>query len=178
MFQKLITYSIRHKLVVGVFTIALIVWGIVSLIHLPSILRRILPTIRFRSSLRRLRSKRRRWSNTLLLRWKWRLPTSPNSRSEEHLAKRTLGAITLVFDDDVDIYWARSQVSQMLTQVEKDLPKISRKPRWDRFATGLGEIYHYTVRAEKGYDSSIPSPSCATIQDSDCREQQLWGPRA
>ena len=35
MFQKLITYSIRHKLVVGVFTIALIVWGIVSLIHLP-----------------------------------------------------------------------------------------------------------------------------------------------
>jgi heavy metal efflux system protein len=35
MFQKLITYSIRHKLVVGVFTIALIIWGIVSLIHLP-----------------------------------------------------------------------------------------------------------------------------------------------
>lgn len=37
MFQKLITYSIRHKLVVGVFTIALIIWGIVSLIHLPSV---------------------------------------------------------------------------------------------------------------------------------------------
>ena len=35
MFQKLITYSIRHKLVVGVFTIALVIWGIVSLIHLP-----------------------------------------------------------------------------------------------------------------------------------------------
>ncbi len=86
MFQKLITYSIRHKLVVGVFTIALIIWGIVSLIHLPfdstpditdnqvqvitqaPSLGAILPTIRFRSSPRRLRSERRRWSNMLPLR--------------------------------------------------------------------------------------------------------------
>ena len=35
MFQKLITYSIHNKLVVGVATLALIVWGVWSLIHLP-----------------------------------------------------------------------------------------------------------------------------------------------
>lgn len=35
MFQKLITYSIRHKLVIGVLSIALMVWGIWSLVHLP-----------------------------------------------------------------------------------------------------------------------------------------------
>ena len=35
MFQKLITYSIHHKMVVGILTVALVVWGIWSLVHLP-----------------------------------------------------------------------------------------------------------------------------------------------
>lgn len=35
MFQKLITYSIHHKMVVGILTVALAVWGIWSLVHLP-----------------------------------------------------------------------------------------------------------------------------------------------
>ena len=35
MFQKLITYSIRHKLVIGVLSIALAIWGVWSLVHLP-----------------------------------------------------------------------------------------------------------------------------------------------
>jgi heavy metal efflux system protein len=35
MFQKLITYSIRHKLVIGVLSIALAIWGVWSLMHLP-----------------------------------------------------------------------------------------------------------------------------------------------
>ena len=35
MFQKLITYSIRHKLVIGVLSVALAIWGVWSLVHLP-----------------------------------------------------------------------------------------------------------------------------------------------
>ena len=35
MFQKLITYSIHHKMVVGILTVALAVWGIWSLVYLP-----------------------------------------------------------------------------------------------------------------------------------------------
>ena len=35
MFQRLITYSIHHKLVVGIFTLALVAWGVWSLVNLP-----------------------------------------------------------------------------------------------------------------------------------------------
>ena len=52
----------------------------------------------------------------------------------------------------------------MLTQVEKDLPK-NVENRDGPIATGLGEIYHYTVRAEKGYYNKYsqqlqPSKDC------------------
>ena len=64
MFQKLITYSIRHKLVVGVFTIALVIWGIVSLIHLPFDSTPDITDNQVQVITQALRSERRRWSNT------------------------------------------------------------------------------------------------------------------
>ena len=170
MFQKLITYSIRHKLVVGVFTIALIVWGIVSLIHLPfdstpDITDNQVQVITQAPSLGAQEVEQ--YVTTPV---EMALANIPELKERRSISRSGLSVITLVFDDDVDIYWARSQVSQMLTQVEKDLPK-NVETEMGPIATGLGEIYHYTVRAEKGYEHKYSLTQLRTIQDWIVRKQ-------
>ena len=170
MFQKLITYSIRHKLVVGVFTIALIVWGIVSLIHLPfdstpDITDNQVQVITQAPSLGAQEVEQ--YVTTPV---EMALANIPELKERRSISRSGLSVITLVFDDDVDIYWARSQVSQMLTQVEKDLPK-NTETEMGPIATGLGEIYHYTVRAEKGYEHKYSLTQLRTIQDWIVRKQ-------
>ncbi len=52
--------------------------------------------------------------------------------------------MTVVFDDDVDIYWARQQVSERVVEARAHLPP-GAEPRLGPVATGLGEVYMYTV---------------------------------
>lgn len=170
MFQKLITYSIRHKLVVGVFTIALVIWGIVSLIHLPfdstpDITDNQVQVITQAPSLGAQEVEQ--YVTTPV---EMALANIPELKERRSISRSGLSVITLVFDDDADIYWARSQVSQMLTQVEKDLPK-NVETEMGPIATGLGEIYHYTVRAEKGYEHKYSLTQLRTIQDWIVRKQ-------
>ena len=170
MFQKLITYSIRHKLVVGVFTIALVIWGIVSLIHLPfdstpDITDNQVQVITQAPSLGAQEVEQ--YVTTPV---EMALANIPELKERRSISRSGLSVITLVFDDDADIYWVRSQVSQMLTQVEKDLPK-NVETEMGPIATGLGEIYHYTVRAEKGYEHKYSLTQLRTIQDWIVRKQ-------
>jgi len=165
MFQKLITYSIRHKLVVGVFTIALVIWGIVSLIHLPfdstpDITDNQVQVITQAPSLGAQEVEQ--YVTTPV---EMALANIPELKERRSISRSGLSVITLVFDDDADIYWARSQVSQMLTQVEKDLPKDA-ETEMGPIATGLGEIYHYTVRAEKGYPGRSGSERLGRLREA------------
>ena len=66
------------------------------------------------------------------------------------LSKIGLSVITVVFEDGVDIYFARQQVFERLQQARERLPK-GIEPQLGPITTGLGEIYQYLVEGEK-YD--------------------------
>jgi len=57
-----------------------------------------------------------------------------------------LSQITLVFNDDLDIYRARQLVSERIQEVASELPR-GMLPRLGAITTGLGEVVHYAVRA-------------------------------
>jgi cobalt-zinc-cadmium resistance protein CzcA len=44
-----------------------------------------------------------------------------------------LSVITIVFKDDIDLYWARQQVAERLQQVSKDIPQSLGTPQWHLF---------------------------------------------
>ena len=111
MFQKLITYSIRHKLVVGVFTIALVIGASFRSSIFLSILRRILPTIRCRLSPRQPSLGAQEVEQYVTTPVEMALANIPELKERRSISRSGLSVITLVFDDDADIYWARSQVS-------------------------------------------------------------------
>lgn len=170
MFQKLITYSIHHKLVIGILSIALMAWGIWSLINLPfdstpDITDNQVQVITQAPSLGAQEVEQ--YVTTPI---EMALANIPRMEERRSISRSGLSVITLVFDDGVDIYWAREQVNQVLGNVKEQLPKnadIEMGP----VATALGEIYHYTVRAKKGYEDKYSLTQLRTIQDWIVRKQ-------
>ncbi|MCW4127531.1 CusA/CzcA family heavy metal efflux RND transporter [Prevotella copri] len=170
MFQKLITYSIRHKLVIGVLSIALAIWGIWSLVHLPfdstpDITDNQVQVITQAPSLGAQEVEQ--YVTTPV---EMALANIPRIQERRSISRSGLSVITLVFDDAADIYWARSQVSQVVEQLEKELPK-NTETEMGPIATGLGEIYHYTIRAKEGYEHQYSLTQLRTMQDWIVRKQ-------
>ncbi len=74
------------------------------------------------------------------------LPKLSYTRS---LSRYGLSQVTVVFEDGTDIYFARQRVAERISQVKSLLPP-GLEPEMGPIATGLGEIYMFTVEAEPG----------------------------
>lgn len=170
MFQKLITYSIRHKLVIGVLSIALAIWGVWSLVHLPFDSTPDITDNQVQVITQAPSQGAQEVEQYVTTPVEMALANIPRIQERRSISRSGLSVITLVFDDNADIYWARSQVSQVVEQLEKELPK-NTETEMGPIATGLGEIYHYTVRAKKGYEDKYSLTDLRTLQDWIVRKQ-------
>ena len=176
MFQKIINFSIRNKLFIGILTLALIVWGIVSLSQLPfdstpDITNNQVQVITQAPSLGAQEVEQ--FITTPL---EMSLSNIPRMTERRSISRSGLSVITLVFDDDADIYWARQQVSQQIKEAEESIPAGTAKVEMAPISTGLGEIYHYTIRAKKGYEDKYSLTDIRTLQDWIVRKQLAGTP--
>ena len=85
------------------------------------------------------------------------------------ISRYGLSQVTAVFEDGTDVYFARQQVTERLQQVKSQLPP-GTEPSLGPVATGLGEIFMYTVDAEPGSKNADGKPWSAT----DMRTIQDW----
>lgn len=81
-----------------------------------------------------------------------------------------LSQVTAVFEDGTDIYFARQQVAERLQQASSQLP-AGLNPSLGPVATGLGEIFMYTLEPEKGYEEIWTPTALRTLQDWSVRPQ-------
>ncbi|GJL77825.1 MAG: cation transporter [Nitrospinaceae bacterium] len=99
------------------------------------------------------------------------LPKMSHTRS---LSRYGLSQVTVIFEDDTDIYFARQLLSSRLQEVKSKLP-TGIEPILGPIATGLGEIFMWTVDQENGFrkpDGSSYSPTeLRSIQDWIIRPQ-------
>lgn len=63
-----------------------------------------------------------------------------------------LSAVTVVFHEGTDLFWARQMVNERLTDAKDNIPEDLASPQIGPISTGLGEIYQFEVRAEPGYE--------------------------
>lgn len=61
-----------------------------------------------------------------------------------------LSAVTVVFAEGTDIYWARQLISERLIEAREQIPEGYGEPSMGPISSGLGEIYQFEVRGE-GY---------------------------
>ncbi|HGM4743402.1 TPA: efflux RND transporter permease subunit [Stenotrophomonas maltophilia] len=86
------------------------------------------------------------------------------------ISRYGLSQVTVVFEDGTDIYFARQQVAERLQQAASQLP-TGLKPTLGPVAAGLGEIFMYTVEAEKGAEETWTPMALRTLQDWVVRPQ-------
>ncbi len=72
----------------------------------------------------------------------------PSVTQIRSVSKFGLSAVTIVFEDGTDIYWARQQVSERIAVAEEMIPAGYATPELGPISTGLGEIYQFELRGE------------------------------
>ena len=97
----------------------------------------------------------------------------PDLEEIRSVSKFGLSAVTVVFDDSVDIYFARQLVLERLSQAREQIPESIGSPEMGPISTGLGEIYQYELRAN---GDSHDATALRTIQDWNVRRQLLGVP--
>ena len=85
------------------------------------------------------------------------------------LSRYGLSQVTVVFKDGTDLYFARQQVAERLQQVKSQLP-AGLEPEMGPIATGMGEIFMYTVEADAKARKADGTPFTPT----DLRTLQDW----
>jgi heavy metal efflux system protein len=173
MLDKIIHYSIKNKLVVGLFTIALIIWGAYSMTQLPidavpDITDNQVQIITVAPSQSALDIER-----LVTFSVEQTMATIPGIQEMRSFSRFGLSVVTIVFHDDVDVYWARQQVNERLTMAANQIPPGVGTPGLAPVTTGLGEIYQYIIRPGKGYEKKYDAMELRTIQDWIVRRQLL-----
>ncbi|RAL20673.1 CusA/CzcA family heavy metal efflux RND transporter [Lujinxingia litoralis] len=87
----------------------------------------------------------------------------PRVEQVRSLSRFGLSAITVVFEEGTDIYFARQLVSERLTQAREAIPPQYGSPELGPISTGLGEIYQFEVRGDPMCPPGQPdTPQCYT----------------
>lgn len=173
MLNKIIGFAVSNKLIIGLLVVALIGYGSYELTRLPidavpDITNNQVQVITIAPSFGATDIER--------------LVTFPIEQANNNISglkeirsfsRFGLSLVTIVFDDDVDIYWARQQVSERLLKVQNEIPKGIGTPELGPISTGLGEIYQYVVRPKEGYEHRYNATDLRTIQDWIVRRQLL-----
>jgi len=176
MLKQIIAFSVRNKLIVGILIIALIGWGIFQVSRLPidavpDITDNQVQVITTSPALGAPDVER-------LITFPIEQVNSniPGLKQIRSFSRFGLSVVTLVFNDNVDVYWARQLVSERLQQVQSQIPQEFGQPQMAPVTTGLGEIYQYVIRPKHGYEGKYDLTQLRTIQDWIVRRQLLGTP--
>jgi len=174
--DKIILFSVRNKLAIAIFTVALVLWGVWSLTRLPvdavpDITNNQVQVITLSPSLAAQEVER-----LITFPVEQTMAVIPELAEIRSISRFGLSVVTVVFHDDVDIYWARQQVNEKLSEAKSLIPAGIGNPEMSPISSGLGEIYQYVVHPQKGYESKYDARELRTIQDWYVRRQLLGTP--
>jgi len=165
MLDKIIQFSIKNKFIILLFTLVLVAWGSYSIKNLPL---DALPDVtnnqvQIITTAPTLASQEVEQLITYPL--EQSVKTIPKVIELRSISRFGLSVVTVVFKDDVDIFWAREQIFQRLQEAKENIPAYAGTPGLAPISTGLGEIYQYDVYAKKGYEDKYDAIKLRTIQD-------------
>ncbi|MCG8763160.1 CusA/CzcA family heavy metal efflux RND transporter [Tenacibaculum finnmarkense] len=173
MLDNIIKFSIKNKLIIGAFVLVLIGWGIYSLKQLPI---DAVPDIT-NNQVQIITSAPSQSAQDIerLVTFPIEMTMSsiPDIEEVRSFSRFGLSVVTIVFKDDVDIYWARQQISERLNEAKSNIPDGVGSPEMAPVTTGLGEIYQYTLFAEEGFKEKFPIMELRSLQDWVVRRQLL-----
>ncbi|MBP6532733.1 MAG: efflux RND transporter permease subunit, partial [Bacteroidia bacterium] len=171
MLDKIIKFSIKNKVVIGIMTLLLIIWGIWSATKLPidavpDITNNQVQIITVCPTL-----AGQEVEQLVTFPIEQSIANIPNLEEVRSISRFGLSVITVVFKDEVNIYFARQLLNEKLKQAEESIPNGIGKPELAPVSTGLGDIYQYIIHPTKGNEHKYTAKDLRTMQDWIVRRQ-------
>ncbi|MBL0044820.1 MAG: CusA/CzcA family heavy metal efflux RND transporter [Flavobacteriales bacterium] len=176
MIDRIISFSVRNKLITGLLLLALIGWGAYSVTQLPI---DALPDVTNNQVLvntiaPNLATQEVEQFITFPLELAFKnLPDVVELRS---ISRSGLSVITVVFTDEVPPDIARQRMSERITQAQRSIPAGYGIPELAPPTTGTGEIYQYTLAVDSAHKDRFDLMELRTLQDWIVRKQLLGIP--
>ena len=173
MINKIISFSVKNKFIIGLFVLALIGWGAYSLSKLPidaipDITNNQVQVISLAPSL-----AVQEVESFITAPIEVAVANIPDIIELRSISRLGLSVITVVFEDNVDIYWARQQLTERLKEAEEAIPSGLAQISLAPISTGLGEIYQYRLAVKKGHEKEFNPMELRTLQDWVVRREML-----
>ncbi|SFE02761.1 CusA/CzcA family heavy metal efflux RND transporter [Flavobacterium phragmitis] len=171
MLNKVIQFSVKNKLAIGIFTLLWIIYGVYEVTQLPidavpDITNNQVQIITTAPSLGAEDVER-----LITFPIEQAISNIPHLKESRSISRFGLSLVSVVFEDDADVYWARQQITERLQQVEID--RNANRPEMAPVTTGLGEIYQYVLKPKTGFEEKYSLEDLRTIQDWTIRRQLL-----
>ena len=165
MLDSIIKFSIKNKLVIGIMTLLLILWGSWSVTKLPidavpDITNNQVQIITVCPTL-----AGQEVEQLVTFPIEQSIANLPDLEETRSISRFGLSVITVVFHEDINIYFARQLVNEKLKEAEEKIPKGIGTPELAPVSTGLGEVYQYIIHPKKGSESKYNAKDLRTMQD-------------
>ena len=165
MIDKLIAFSIRQKLIIGLFTAALIGWGVYSLTHIPLDAVPDITNNQVQVMTQSPTLAAQEVEQFVTFPIEMAMANLPDVQEIRSISRFGISVVTIVFKESMDVYRARQLISEQLNLVRKEIPEGFGSPTLGPITSGLGEIFQYILKTEPGFDSTYTSTDLREIND-------------
>ncbi len=169
MFEKLIRFSIAQRLMIMLAAVMLVAVGVYSYLRLPIDAVPDITNVQVQINTYAPGYSPLETEQRITFPVETVMAGLPGLQQTRSLSRYGLSQVTVIFDEDTDIFFARQLVGERIAQARERLP-AGLTPALSPIATGLGEIYLWTVEADKDAKKADGTP----YTDIDLREIQDW----
>lgn len=171
MLDKIIRFSLQNKLIVILFTLTIVGFGIYSVINIPvgavpDITNNQVQVITTSGNL-----STQEIEQFITQPVELEMANLPGVKEIRSISKFGLSVVTIVFDEKMGTYLPRQLITEKLKSASENIPEGFGTPKMGPITTGLGEIYQYILDVKPGYEKRYTATDLRTIQDWIVRRQ-------
>lgn len=171
MLEKIIDFSIRNKLIVILFTLTIVAFGLFAIMKIPvgavpDITNNQVQVITTSGNL-----STQEIEQFITAPVELEMANLPGVVEIRSISKFGLSVVTIVFKDQIGTYLPRQLIAEKIKSASANIPEGFGTPEMGPITTGLGEIYQYILDLKPGYENSYTPMDLRTIQDWIVRRQ-------
>lgn len=165
MLSRIIQFSLKNKLIIGLFTLSLIGFGIFSLTKLsvgavPDITNNQVQVITTSANL-----STQEMEQFITYPVELEMANLPGVLEIRSISQFGLSVVTIVFEEDMGMFLPRQLIAEKIQSAADKIPEGFGRPEMGPITTGLGEIYQYTLEVEPEHHDKYSLTDLRTIQD-------------
>lgn len=165
MIERIIKYSIYHKLIVLLFTFGIVGFGFYSLLNIPI---GAVPDIT-NNQVQIITTSRNLATEDvekfLTYPVELEMANLPGVKEIRSVSKFGLSVVTVVFDDNLGTYLPRQLIAEKINSAQEKIPEGFGKPFMGPVSTGLGEIYQYVIDVDEAHRDQFSLTDVRSLQD-------------